>query len=317
MLKALLLLLIPAAALAQTSGDQWLQELAAGSNAAPGAMTGTVLPVEEAFVFSFDVQPVELEPGAEPGERSNAPELVLNWQVAPGNYLYRDQLRVLDNRGREAVLRLPEGEWIHDPEFGLVEVYKTDVTARTLPAALATPEPGEDDAVELTVEYLGCASVGLCYPPQAATISVARASPAALTAVAVNRSETGIAASPWRDRLAEDRPNLVWLHADWCAPCKLMERTSFADAEVQAELRHINLVRIDVTDPETARRIGRELAVAGPPALLVFDTDGVERAGLRTMGRVNTADLLELLRAARQMQPMPGAAAFTPAPKRN
>ncbi|PPE75607.1 hypothetical protein C3942_01560 [Solimonas fluminis] len=114
-----------------------------------------LLPVEEAF---------QLLPA-----RRQAQTLKLEWNIAPGYYLYRGQLafEVLAPQGfRLAPPRLPSGEKLQDPEFGLVEVYRGIVGAEfDLPPGLKGP-------LKLRVRYQGCADLGICYPPQQRQLAV-------------------------------------------------------------------------------------------------------------------------------------------------
>lgn len=88
-------------------------------------------------------------------ERSGAGELTLHFTVAPGNYLYRDDLRAkLD--GRPFPLSLPAGESKDDPNFGVVEVYHQNIDAELS----GLPSTGTIEIVSR-----GCADQGVCYPP--------------------------------------------------------------------------------------------------------------------------------------------------------
>lgn len=116
-----------------------------GRNVTPAAL----LPVDEAF---------QLLP---PERRGKA--VHLEWNVAPGYYLYRGQLvvEVLSPPGaRAGKLRLPPGLPYQDEHFGKVEIYRGLLQADyVLPGRVAAP-------VRLRVQYQGCADLGVCYPPQ-------------------------------------------------------------------------------------------------------------------------------------------------------
>lgn len=88
----------------------------------------------------------------------------LQWQIAPGYYLYRDRIKVTAvPTGAAARVAMPEGVRKPDPNFGTVEVYHDQVQAQV-------DAPG---ATELKVSWQGCAEAGLCYPPEQRTVSLA------------------------------------------------------------------------------------------------------------------------------------------------
>ncbi len=66
-------------------------------------------------------------------------------------------------------------------------------------------------------------------------------------------------------------------YADWCVDCVRMEKTTFQDPAVVAELesRYVAL-QVDVTDPRDPgpKAVKQRFGVFGPPAVLFFDTDG-------------------------------------------
>ncbi|QSP93585.1 protein-disulfide reductase DsbD [Marinobacter salinisoli] len=107
------------------------------------------LPVDEALPFSF---------------RTEEQAVVLFWDVTPGHYLYRGRISI-DSTDDSVKMGTPsfsqDGERIEDEFFGEVEVFYDPVEARipvTLPAGVRE--------AQLQVTYQGCASAGLCYPPQ-------------------------------------------------------------------------------------------------------------------------------------------------------
>lgn len=115
------------------------------------------LPPEEAFrasVRALDGQTVEV-----------------NFDIAPGYYLYRDKFRfsaepaLLLPAGAPA---LPRGKQKHDENFGDVEVYYEQLSLR-LPI-----NRNRSGTLPLTLLMTsqGCAEGGICYPPQAHRLSV-------------------------------------------------------------------------------------------------------------------------------------------------
>ena len=124
---------------------------------AQAADESDLLPVDQAYVLQASAP--------------NRDRIELNWAIAPGYYLYRHRfsVEVLDpGFAASGQASLPEGEKHRDEFFGDVETYRGAVTAVQLGAAdpaLAT--------VRLKVKYQGCADLGVCYPPQTRTLSVA------------------------------------------------------------------------------------------------------------------------------------------------
>ncbi|MFC7301987.1 protein-disulfide reductase DsbD family protein [Cognatiluteimonas weifangensis] len=129
----------------------------AGSGPARAAVSeADLLPVDQAFALT-----------------ATAPErgrIVLHWKIAPGYYLYRHRLAVqsLDADFRTAAAQVPHGARHHDEFFGEVETFR---------GQLAVIQPGSAAAgarqATLKVKYQGCADVGVCYPPQTRTLTVA------------------------------------------------------------------------------------------------------------------------------------------------
>lgn len=104
------------------------------------------LPVEQAFVLHHDV-------GPDGG-------LILTWQVAPGYYLYQDQMEVSTPAG-PLTLNFPEAELTEDLTYGLTHIYRGDITVE-LP-----PQEGR-----LSIRWQGCQDGGICYAPQSSEINL-------------------------------------------------------------------------------------------------------------------------------------------------
>lgn len=135
-----------------------LRDYFRGGDRAPSG-TEEILEVDRAFVMSAAAS------GASPHEIS------VNWDIAEGYYLYRDRFRFTVDSGEAALgaISLPAGEFITEPEIGMVEVYRHPVTIklgmqrRTFAATTLT----------LNVVYQGCKENTVCYPPVGKAITVA------------------------------------------------------------------------------------------------------------------------------------------------
>ena len=85
---------------------------------------------------------------------------------------------------------------------------------------------------------------------------------------------------------AAGKPVLLDFYADWCVSCKEMERYTFSDPAVIAELQRFVLLQADVTanDAEDQALMQGRFNIPGPPAILVFDPAGTELRGFRIVG---------------------------------
>jgi thioredoxin:protein disulfide reductase len=95
-------------------------------------------------------------------------EVLLEWEIAPGYYLYRAEFAVLAD-GQALPAEFPAGSMISDEFFGDVEVLYRSAYTRV------TPPEG---ATALEVRHQGCAVDGICYPPTTWTVTLASLAPA-------------------------------------------------------------------------------------------------------------------------------------------
>ena len=112
-------------------------------------------PVDQVFVLS--------------AQATARDRIEVRWKIADGFYLYRHRTSVKAGATfADARLALPEGAKHHDQFFGDVQTYRHQLVG-VLTGTAADAATG----VTLTVKYQGCADVGVCYPPQTRTLSVA------------------------------------------------------------------------------------------------------------------------------------------------
>lgn len=117
--------------------------------------------------------------------RVDANTLEARWEIAPGYYLYRDKFR-LESATPGITLGTPQftkGDEKDDPNFGKVEVYHQSLSIRI-------PYTGRAESVSLRLGSQGCADLGICYPPQTATLTAAEGAQTSPTSAATGGSET-------------------------------------------------------------------------------------------------------------------------------
>ena len=149
------------------------------------------LPVDDAFQFSA-------------AKSENQENVIVNWSIAEGYYLYQEKISVKLNQEETSSFDVPtfsiSPEDYNDPYFGLMKIFKKPVQAIF---KASHPPLKAEDVVEIA--YQGCTS-GFCYPPEVKEIKVADL-PVAQIANTEKTSEksTALSAQPKaeQDRLAE------------------------------------------------------------------------------------------------------------------
>jgi thiol:disulfide interchange protein DsbD len=83
----------------------------------------------------------------------------------------------------------------------------------------------------------------------------------------------------------DGRTVMLDFYADWCVSCKELERDTFSDPRVRAQLRDSVLIQADVTAYDAAdKALLDRFGLYGPPAILFFGRDGREQRGFRIIG---------------------------------
>ncbi|MDP2793658.1 MAG: protein-disulfide reductase DsbD [Sulfurisoma sp.] len=81
------------------------------------------------------------------------------------------------------------------------------------------------------------------------------------------------------------RPVMLDFYADWCVSCKEMEKFTFADPKVAAQMNKMLLLQADVTaNNDDDKALLKRFGLFGPPGIIFFDAKGAERTELRVVG---------------------------------
>ncbi|MDN4547536.1 protein-disulfide reductase DsbD [Pseudomonas sp. C32] len=89
-------------------------------------------------------------------------------------------------------------------------------------------------------------------------------------------------------------PLLLDWYADWCISCKVIEHEVLKDPIVVERLKGYRLIRFDITASNAEQRaLLDRYQLFGPPALMFFGKDGVERADVRVIGEISAKDFAE------------------------
>jgi len=117
----------------------------------------TFLPVDEAFRVYIQVVDNKA---------------TLNWQIAPGYYLYQHRTSVSGEDNKPVSVRMPEGQPKTDEYFGDVVVYYDHLNVDLPTKMRGNTEKNWLSSEKVQIGYQGCADQGLCYPPQQRTFNI-------------------------------------------------------------------------------------------------------------------------------------------------
>jgi len=98
---------------------------------------------------------------------------------------------------------------------------------------------------------------------------------------------------------AEGKPAMLDFYADWCVSCIEMEEYTFTDTAVQDALANTVLLQADVTaNDDEDQALLQRFGVYGPPTIVFFGNDGLQRNGYEVVGYMKAVDFAAHVRKA-------------------
>ncbi|NMM27647.1 MAG: protein-disulfide reductase DsbD [Glaciimonas sp.] len=87
---------------------------------------------------------------------------------------------------------------------------------------------------------------------------------------------------------AQDKTVMLDFYADWCVSCKEMEKLTFTDLRVRAQMSKLLLLQADVTaNNADDKALLKRFKLFGPPGIIFFTAQGAEIQGTRVIGYQN------------------------------
>lgn len=102
---------------------------------------------------------------------------------------------------------------------------------------------------------------------------------------------------PLENLKQEGKPLIIDFYADWCTPCKAMDRKTFRDDSVVTESKRFVMIKVDCTAPDgPVRKLMKQFNAVGMPTIVFLDSDVREIEELRISEYTGPEDFLSLMK---------------------
>jgi len=95
----------------------------------------------------------------------------------------------------------------------------------------------------------------------------------------------------------EGKPVIIDFYADWCIPCKELDKYTFSDPQIINRSAQFVMLKADLThyDSEETSRLRQYYDIKGVPTIIFLNTDGKELITMRLTGFEDAGQFLELM----------------------
>ncbi len=101
----------------------------------------------------------------------------------------------------------------------------------------------------------------------------------------------------YQDAITNGKPTVMDFYADWCLPCKELDKFTFSDSRVKEISDQFNLIKVDLTsnsDPQV-REIRKKFNIKGVPTIILIDKNGKIRQDLSFVGFLKADEFIKRL----------------------